>query len=320
VAALLAQHATAGAAPDPTAPGPHAVGYRLTTVTRRALDGTERRLDTTIWYPALARGESVDAQGYLEAAARPGRHPVLIYSHGGCAYPEASSFLTRGLAAWGFIVIAPSHPGDTVFDGFDVCDAVELRAPTLVERVADVHAALDAFLRDSRSRSSPFFRRVTRSRVGILGWSSGASTAIVAGRDDRRIDAVLSLAPDARPERIGTAALRVPVMVMVGELDYYDPAQTSLSQVYGFLRAPRYAVQLLRTGHFAFSDICINLPGGQDCRPGSLSQQEAHRVVLRFAVPFLQRHVAGAGGWGPLLQASETADATLHAERRRRAR
>ena len=160
------------------------------------------------------------------------------------------------LASWGFVVVAPSHPGDTAFDGFDVCDPVELRAATLVERVDDVAGsrrrpagradARLAFLPSARARA----RRHPR-------WSSGASTAIVAGRDDRRIRAVLSLAPDARPERIGTAPVGVPTMVMVGELDYYDPSQTSLDQAYAILGPPRYAVHMRRTGHFAFSDPCF---------------------------------------------------------------
>lgn len=113
-------------------------------------------------------------------------------------------------------------------------------------------------------------RRRCRIRLGVLGWSSGGSTAIVAARRDRRIRAVLSLAPDARPERIGSSPLGVPTMVMVGALDFYDPGQTSLDQVFGMLRPPRFAVHLRRTGHFAFSDPCVPLAGGRDCEPEDL--------------------------------------------------
>ena len=314
---VLAGHAVAKPLPDPTGPGPYAVGYTRLVLTRTGtLTPAERRLETVVWYPADVRGEPLDPLGYADAAIRGGRHPLLVYSHGGCAYPEVSSFLTRALASWGFVVAAPSHPGDTFSDGVDVCDLVELRGPTLVERVDDVQAVVDALLRDARTRGARFHRRLARSRIGVLGWSSGGSTALVAGRQDRRIRAVLSLAPDARPERIGTAALPVPAMVMVGTLDYYDPAQTSLDQVYGYLRPPRFAVQLRRTGHFAFSDPCIPLAGGRDCEPGSLTQPEAHRLVLRFAVPFMQRYVGRVTRWGSLLRpaAVTEADASLRAE------
>lgn len=322
-AVLVAPPGTAASLPDPTAPGPHPVGHTRAAFTRPGtLVASDRRLDTVIWYPADVRGEAEDALGYVDPAVRRGRHPVLVYSHGGCAYPEASSFLTRALASWGFVVVAPTHPGDTISDGFDVCDLVELRAPTLVERVADVRWILDQIAHGGRTPGSPFFRRVARSRIGVLGWSSGASTAVVAGREDRRIRAVLSLAPDVRPERIGTAPLRVPTMVMEGELDFYDPSQTALDQLYALLRPPRFAVELQRTGHFAFSDICVRLVGGQDCREGSLSQDEAHRLVLRFAAPFLLRYVAQDKSWDRLLRprAPAMAGAELTAEPRRPAR
>jgi predicted dienelactone hydrolase len=107
-------------------------------------------------------------------------------------------------------------------------------------------------------------------------------------------------------------------MVMEGVLDFYDPQQTALDQAYGILKAPRYAVEMQRTGHFAFSDLCVaDLIGGIECDPGTLTQDEAHRLVLRFAVPFLQRWVAGAKSWDRLLRPAANVDVELRAERRR---
>jgi hypothetical protein len=319
---LVARAAAAASIGDPTAPGPYRVGFTRVAMARQAtLTDAARILTPVVWYPAEVHDEPASPSGFVDAALRRDRHPVLVYSHGGCAYPEASSFLTKALASWGFVVVAPHHPGDTFLDGLDVCDLAELRAATLVERVADVRAVFDQLGRMSRDPASPFFRRVARTRAGVLGWSSGASTAIVVGRDDRRVRAVLSLAPDARPERIGTAPVGEPTMVMEGELDFYDPAQTALDQVYGILQPPRFAVHLRRTGHFAFSDVCVaDLVGGDDCGPGTLTQDEAHRIVLRFAVPFLRRWVAGERGWAQLLRpaTASSADAELRAERRRR--
>ncbi len=316
--AVLVDDGTAVTLPNPTTGGSRGVGYLRTTFVRSGtLEAAERRLDTTVWYPADVQGEASDPLGHEDAPMTAGRHPLLVYSHGGCAFPEVSSFLTKALASWGFIVVAPSHPGDTVYDGFDVCDLMELRAPTLAERVDDVAWVIDALRKDSRDRASRFFRHLARAKVGVLGWSSGGSTAIVAGRGRPRLRGVLSLAPDARPERIGTRRLRVPAMVMVGALDYYDPQQTSLDQVYAILRSPRFAVHLRRTGHFAFSDPCLPLPGGADCGAGTLAQEEAHRLVLRYAVPFLLRYVAGTKAWGTLLRpgAGTEPDAELRAQR-----
>lgn len=311
--ALLATSAGA-ALPDPTAAGPHAVGYTEASVIRTAtLDGAPRLLATTIWYPADVAGETTDPLGHRDAPVARGHHPLLVYSHGGCAYPAVSSFLTTALAGWGFVVVAPSHPGDTIFDGPTSCDVVELRANTLVERVDDVAAVLAAMDRERTDRAARFFRRVARRKVGVLGWSSGGTTALVVGREMPKLRGLLALAPEARSEHLGNGPVFPPTMVMVGEHDYYDPAQASLQFVYDRLVAPRYAVHLRRTGHFAFSDPCVPLDGGNDCGPGTLSQDEAHRLVLRFAIPFLLRHVAGEKRWGTLLrERTETeADADL---------
>ena len=301
---LLAPGAAAHPPGDPSALGPFSVGHTQIAVTRRGTpDASERRLDPAVWYPADVHGEPEGPFGYVDPAVRRGRHPLLVYSHGGCAFPEVSSFLTMSLASWGFIVVAPSHPGDTVYDGFDRCDLAELRSVTLRERVDDVRAVLDVLAREGASPTSRFYRHLARSRIGVLGWSSGASTVLVVGHEDARIRGTLALAPDVRPERIGSGPFSGPSMVIEGDLDFYDPTQTALEQIYQRLRPPRFAVQLRRTGHFAFSDACFAaVIGGDDCRTGSLSQDEAHRVVLRFAVPFLLRYVAGDRAWARLLR------------------
>jgi len=57
-------------------------------------------------------------------------------------------------------------------------------------------------------------------------------------------------------------------------------------------------VELRNTGHCAFAIGCV--PSG--CDPGNMSQPEAQRLTLRYAVPFLLRYVAGKGRFGKLLR------------------
>ena len=45
-----------------------------------------------------------------------GPYPVVLFSHGSCGYPAQSLFLTPLLASRGFIVVAPPHPGNTIFE------------------------------------------------------------------------------------------------------------------------------------------------------------------------------------------------------------
>jgi predicted dienelactone hydrolase len=311
---LLGFAADALALPDPSEPGPYEVGYLRTTVTRAAtlVDG-DRAMDTFVWYPAIVDGEPLDGLGHAGATIRNGRHPLLVYSHGGCAFPTVSSFLTKALASWGFVVIAPSHPGDTITDGTESCDWAELRTSTLIERVADVRFVLDLLEQGDDSSLLTLSGHLDHARTGVFGWSSGASTALVVGREDARIKAVLSLAPDVRPERIGRSPPEAPTMVMEGALDSYDPEQTALAEIYGRLAAPRFAVEMQRTGHFAFSDDCYAaLIDGLDCGvDGTLGQEEAHRLVMRFAVPFLLRYVGRHPSWAALLRVGGDQDAEL---------
>jgi predicted dienelactone hydrolase len=314
---LLLATGSAHALPDPSDPGPFSVGYLRTTITRAAtlVDG-DRAMDTFVWYPTLDRTPSSDPYGLPDAEVAPGRHPVLVFSHGGCAHPIASSYLNEAFASFGFVVVTPSHPGDTILDGTESCDWIELRTPTLIERVADVRFVLDVLEQGTDATVAALSGRLDLGRVGIVGWSSGASTALVAGREDPRFDAVLSLAPDVRPERIGRQPTGVPTMVMEGVLDFYDPQQTALDEIYRRLRAPRFAVEMQRTGHFAFSDDCLaDLIGGVDCGiDGTLTQDEAHRVVLRYAMPFLLRWVAELRPWSALLKGGVTGGAELRVD------
>ena len=72
---------------------------------------------------------------------------------------------------------------------------------------------------------------------------------------------------------------------------------------FAHLQGPRYLVQLLNAGHFAFTDECALYFGTTDCVPGLISQANAHRLVLRYAVPFLLRYVAGRTAYRRLLEA-----------------
>ena len=52
--------------------------------------------------------------------------------------------------------------------------------------------------------------------------------------------------------------------------------------------------------HAAFADLCL------DCSPASLTLAEAHPLILRYAIPFLLRWVAGEHQFDALLQPTST--------------
>jgi fermentation-respiration switch protein FrsA (DUF1100 family) len=104
---------------------------------------------------------------------------------------------------------------------------------------------------------------------------------------------------------LGEAALiEVPAMIQAGEKDSLVPF-ARLQDVYDLLRSPRFLVEILNTGHFAFANACLSPSGTSypDCAAGTIPQDDANALVLRFAVPFLGRYVAGDPGWTARLEA-----------------
>ena len=46
----------------------------------------------------------------------PGPHPLIVFSHGNSGFRRQSTFLTTHLASRGFVVAAPDHTGNTLFE------------------------------------------------------------------------------------------------------------------------------------------------------------------------------------------------------------
>jgi predicted dienelactone hydrolase len=135
-------------------------------------------LDVTVWYPTSSvsqmemLGESVFFEGtpaIRDGGIADGPFPLVVLSHGAGlgGRAEAMSWIAAPLAARGFIVAAPTHPGNT---GPDRSAAETMK---LWLRPMDISATLDAVLAD------PFFTtQLDPERIGILGLSMGGHTAL----------------------------------------------------------------------------------------------------------------------------------------------
>lgn len=144
-------------------------------------------LNVTVWYPAQAGGEAVTlgdsmlfvgTQAMRDAPIAAGRYPLILLSHGAglAGTPEALSWIATPLAGQGFIVAAPTHPGN----GGPNRSAAETMKLWL--RPSDLSHALDTI------ESQPLFKdHLDGARVGMLGLSMGGNTALaIAGA---RLDA-----------------------------------------------------------------------------------------------------------------------------------
>jgi predicted dienelactone hydrolase len=256
-----------------------------------------RALDTVIWYPAPAGSGPIDP-GYravvgapLETSASP--HPLLLFSHGSCGYPAQSTFLTPLLASYGFVVAAPPHPGNTL-SSFPNCGSPQALASAAVEHPQDIRFVTDQLLSADQDSSSPFFGGIDDTRVGMSGHSFGGFTTYLVVAQDPRFKVAVPMAP-AVP---GSPVLTVPSLTMFGQVDSVvslPPIRTA----YDNAQPPKYKVEIADTGHFAFSDGCFP---SADCNPPvTLTQDEAHALVLRYVLPFVETYLAGDPAFRPFL-------------------
>ncbi len=135
-------------------------------------------LEVTIWYPASAGGEAVTlgeniffegTPARADAPIRDGKFPLVLLSHGAglAGHAGAMSWIAAPLAQEGFIVVAPTHPGNT---GRDRSAEQTMK---LWLRPSDLSATLDAIEGDMA-----FQPHVAGDQVGVLGLSMGGNTAL----------------------------------------------------------------------------------------------------------------------------------------------
>jgi predicted dienelactone hydrolase len=318
---------------DPASDGPWRVGVRT-------LDGPDGAIE--VWYPATpdddaepevtlgipsaaVRGAPVDARG--------GPFPLVAFSHGRGGIRVQSVYLTVHLASWGYVVVAPDHPHDTLGSSNDDAPAV-LRA-----RPHQISAAIDAAL------ASDLATIIDDSRIGATGHSFGAFTVLVlagarldvaalrdacaadpdqlacSGLDDQltqavaddfvdhRIAAAVALAPAGRIAfgASGLTALAVPIQIQGGSADTLATADGEIHPIFDGLTArPRSLGVLDRAAHFSFTDICVlyEATGGasgplgflatEGCGPDTLPIERAHAASRTLATAFLDLALRGA--------------------------
>jgi predicted dienelactone hydrolase len=290
---------TAGTCVDVRTFGPFVPGVRMATFTKQsAVDPTQQRaLDTVIWYPAPPGSAPFDPgfggvhDAPLDGSAAP--YPLLLFSHGSCGYSFQSTFLTPLLASYGFVVAAPSHAGNTIFE-FPTCGTPTALVNSAVERPQDVVFVTDQMLLAAADPISPFFGSIDGTRIGMSGHSFGGFTTYLVVALDARFQVAVPLAP-AVP---GAPVVDVPSLTMLGQIDSVVN-NAAIRTAYADALVPKFLAEVKNAGHYAFSDLCFPSP---DCAPpATLTQDEAHLVVLRFVAPFLKVYLAGDEAFRPFL-------------------
>ena len=290
---------TASTCVDVHANGPFAAGARVIRYTKSSVvtPSQNRVLDTVIWYPAPPGSGPIDTT-YAGVRDAPldgsgGPYPLLMFSHGSCGYALQSTFFTPLLATYGFVVVAPPHPGNTLAD-YPNCNTPQAIANSAQERPQDIIYVLDQMLAANDDSTSPFFGAIDPARLGMSGHSFGGFTTYRDVALDPRFKVAMPLAPAVR----GSPVLTIPSLNMIGQIDTYVSIP-AVRTAYANASPPKFLVEIPNAGHFAFSNGCFPSP---DCNPPTtLTQNEAHAIVLRWVLPFLEVHLAGDTSFAPSL-------------------
>lgn len=260
-----------------------------------------RVLRTLIYYPTDQVSQNPGANVVPNApfASGLGALPLIMFSHGSCGIPAQSPFLNGLFASYGFIVAAPPHPGNQLSD--PGCGLPAAQVDSFVNRPPDVSFVLDQMLALNDDESSMFFGHVDATRIGMSGHSFGGLTTFRVSALDDRIIAALPLAPAAiaiDPDLTFLAANPIPIMIQGADLDTTTPFPANQQAPFDRLVAPRYLLKIfLNAGHLGFSAACLpNLAAG--C--------PEHRIITRFAVPFMLANVAGDHQFDAFLDPSAT--------------
>jgi len=129
-------------------------------------------IDIAIWYPSVSPASDHKLGGWVQRVAAAGalaraRHALIVVSHGGGGWYGGHYDTALSLARGGFIVAAPTHPGDNFHDQSGAAD--------MAARPRDLKRLVDYMLGDWHGRS-----HVDRNRIGVFGFSNGGFTALVA--------------------------------------------------------------------------------------------------------------------------------------------
>lgn len=145
----------------------------------------EYTIQTLIWYPAAAGGVAenvgdnplfVGVPAMRDAPMTKGQFPLIIVSHGSGGNAANLGWLATVLAAEGFVVAAPNHPGTTSGD------SIQTETVKVWNRPADLSAVLTQVLADDE-----IGKRIDGKHVSLAGFSLGGYTVLASA--GARVDA-----------------------------------------------------------------------------------------------------------------------------------
>jgi predicted dienelactone hydrolase len=328
-----------GSAPDTMVAGPFPVGVATVDYT----DAKGRLLRTEVWYPAVqsARGDPTWTYDLKMEAAEPidlgarrdefmaaeippiaskavrnaaidrahGPYPVMLFSHGAYSLRFQYTYFTIHLASHGYVVAAPDHAGNTLWDMIRDGQDSEAIGQSMEDRPKDLRLVLD-WIEKARGDTGSFLHNaVDLAHVAAGGHSFGGYTAMAEGCFDTRIGLVILHAPLVRPiPAMGCAfeTYPVPLVLLGGTDDRTLPWPEQVCAYRQVAGVEKYLYEVERGGHFTFCDLCtydfsgISFVEGPDlendgCSPTeNVPYAQAQQTANYYATAFANARLRGS--------------------------
>lgn len=163
------------------APAAAQVGLQRESWTTPNAEGATDKVLGNIWYPTEATSDThrfgpFKLKAALGAKPTPGRHPLVLISHGNGGNEIGHAWLAETLATAGYVVVAIRHPGSNYLDMSATGKPVYF-----TERPHHISRVLDQLL--ASERWAPL---IDEKRIAAIGTSAGGHTvlALAGGQVD----------------------------------------------------------------------------------------------------------------------------------------
>ncbi len=348
-------------APDPMEWGPFPVGVRrvvLVDPDQVNFDGTPRTLVTEIWYPTTkeyydshdkfvydVKADAALAPGYEDVVAMigdvdvgsfpvqavkdapvrhgDGRYPLVLFSHGAFGIRYQSIFYTIPLASHGYVVVAPDHEKNHLYDLIQAGYTSEHLAESSQARPKDVRFLMDQMAKWDADPTNDFYKSIGADNVAITGHSFGGYTCFAAAYPsdengwaelDPRVKVIVPQAPAGY--LIGALGIygpdwHLPTLIEGGEMDKTLEFAQAFKDPWDTLGTPKWFLDIKRGGHFTFSDICkMNLVEVAEklgyheatnalkdgCGDTNWDYLEAQKVINLYSIAAINRYLRDSSG------------------------
>ena len=280
-----------------------------------------RRHPVAPWMAAAPLRALLEANGLAAVAAprtagrlgapalRAGRRPVILFSHGAAGHRSETTVVVQELASHGYVVVTVDHPYDsyTEFPDGRVAVPADDVPVTPWDHARDIRYVLDRIEDLAAGRNPDAGRRplpaglgaaLDPRRIGMFGWSKGATATALVMNEDRRVRAGIGLDSPMQSQP-PVAALDRPFLLMSAE--YTREAEPSVDEFWSQLHGWRRNLSTAGARHGAYCDhqwlipqwAAVNGMTAEDLAAwiGALNPARAVRIQQAYPLAFFDRHL-----------------------------